>query len=78
VALLNDALLRAHKPALGFLNPFLYEIGYRGLNDITGGQSNGCQGYIPGAHWNATKGWDPTTGLGTPDFQKLKEIVLAL
>jgi len=27
---------------------------------------------------NATKGWDPVTGLGTPNFQKLKDIVLRL
>jgi len=24
----------------------------------------------------AAEGWDPVTGLGTPDFKKLKEIVL--
>jgi len=26
----------------------------------------------------ATKGWDAVTGLGTPDFGKLKDIVLGL
>ena len=52
--------------------------------DITGGQSVGCNGVngqtgapvngggvIPYATWNATKGWDPVTGLGVPDFQAL-------
>jgi tripeptidyl-peptidase-1 len=91
VGLLNDARLRAGKSTLGFLNPFLYSHGYKALNDITGGSSYGCGGIdpqsdaavngsliIPGAHWNATEGWDPVTGLGTPDFQKLKELVLSL
>lgn len=91
LGLLNDARLRAGKPALGFLNPFLYALGYKGLNDITGGQSDGCTGVnlqtgetvpgasvIPGAHWNATPGWDPVTGLGTPNFEKLRQIVLSI
>ncbi|KAJ5672829.1 hypothetical protein N7507_001956 [Penicillium longicatenatum] len=91
IGLLNDARLRAGKPALGFLNPFLYSEGYKALNDIVDGSSYGCTGtdpqsdeevsgalVIPGAHWNATKGWDPVTGLGTPDFEKLKKLVLSL
>ncbi|KAI2786276.1 Tripeptidyl-peptidase sed4 [Penicillium oxalicum] len=91
VGLLNDARLRAGKGPLGFLNPFLYSLGQKGLNDITGGSSYGCGGIdpqsdqpvsgslvIPGAHWNATEGWDPVTGLGTPDFQKLKDLVMWL
>jgi tripeptidyl-peptidase I len=91
VALLNDARLRAGKPSVGFLNPFLYSIGFQGLNDITTGQSIGCYGVnpqtgkavpgagiIPWATWNATPGWDPATGLGTPNFTKLKQIVLVL
>ena len=90
IALLNDARLSAGQPTLGFLNPFLYYLGYNGLNDITGGQSVGCNGIngqtgavvvgggiVPGAAWNATTGWDPVTGLGTPDFQELKKIVLS-
>jgi len=31
---------------------------------------------IPGAHWNATVGWDPATGFGTPNFGALKNMVL--
>lgn len=90
IALLNDARLRAGKPALGFLNIWLYQTGYKGLTDITGGGSVGCDGIdgqsgqpvagggiVPYASWNATKGWDPSTGLGVPDFEKLKSLVLA-
>jgi hypothetical protein len=42
VALLNDALLAAGKPPLGFLNPLLYGAGAEGLNDITQGNNPGC------------------------------------
>ncbi|MCJ1447868.1 MAG: hypothetical protein MMC23_008380 [Stictis urceolatum] len=89
VAQLNDALFRAGKKPLGFLNPFIYQYGVKGLTDITGGASVGCNGVngqtgqpvpgggiVPGAMWNATKGWDPSTGLGVPNFKKLKSIVL--
>lgn len=73
VALLNDVRLKAKLPPLGFLNPFLYSKGFQGLNDITIGNNAGCG--TPG--FNTSKGWDPVTGLGTPNFGKLKELVLS-
>ncbi|GJE84527.1 tripeptidyl peptidase A [Phanerochaete sordida] len=71
VALLNDARLRAGKPPLGFLNPLIYSL-KSGFNDITTGNNPGCgtQGF------NATKGWDPVTGLGTPNFGVLEKLVV--
>lgn len=93
VALLNDARFRAGKTsALGWLNPLVYRYGPQVLTDITGGYSIGCDGgntqsggaepegsgIVPGARWNATELWDPTTGYGTPDFQKLKTLVLGI
>jgi tripeptidyl-peptidase-1 len=71
VALLNDARFKAGKGPLGFLNPMLYSIGFEGLNDITSGHNSGCGT----TGFNATQGWDPVTGLGTPNFFKLKDIV---
>ncbi|EPQ61276.1 subtilisin-like protein [Gloeophyllum trabeum ATCC 11539] len=70
VALLNDGRLARGLPPLGFLNPVLYTKGLPGLTDITSGNNPGCgtQGF------NATYGWDPVTGLGTPNFGKLKQI----
>ncbi|KAI0391758.1 tripeptidyl-peptidase 1 precursor [Xylariaceae sp. FL0594] len=70
LSLVNDALLASGKRPLGFLNPWLYAIGYKGLNDITIGSAHGC-GY---AGFPAVKGWDPVTGLGTPDFPKLVKL----
>ena len=84
VALLNNARLAAGQSTLGFLNPWIYEQGYKGLNDIVKGGSNGCTGediysglpapFVPYASWNATEGWDPVTGYGTPDFEQLRHL----
>ncbi|KAJ6111462.1 Peptidase S8/S53 subtilisin/kexin/sedolisin [Penicillium sp. IBT 18751x] len=88
IALLNDARIEAGKPTMGFLNPWLYGDGLAGLNDIIYGGSTGCDGQsrfggsanggpvVPYASWNATTGWDPVTGLGTPNFETLKNIAL--
>jgi subtilase family serine protease len=54
---------------LGFLNPKLYAIGeqFNFFHDITFGSnaSNGLPGYL------ATRGWDLSTGWGTPDLGSL-------
>ena len=81
VALLNNARKAAGMSSLGFLNPWIYEQGYKGLTDIVAGGSRGCTGrsiysglrapLVPYASWNATEGWDPVTGYGTPDFKQL-------
>ncbi|KAI1786392.1 family S53 protease [Ganoderma leucocontextum] len=67
IALLNDQLIAVGKSPLGFLNPFLYSTGTSALNDITSGSNPGCNT----KGFPAKEGWDPVTGLGTPDFQKL-------
>ena len=86
IALLNAALLEAGKSPLGFLNPWIYSKGYKGLTDIVNGGSTGCTGTdiysglpapkVPFASWNATIGWDPVTGYGTPNFQKLLQLTM--
>ena len=62
IALVNDALIAAGKPPLGFLNPWLYAGGYKAFTDVTNGSSIGCgtEGFP------AVKGWDAVTGFGTP------------
>ncbi|KAJ6488738.1 family S53 protease [Mycena sanguinolenta] len=67
IALLNDRLVAAGKPPLGFLNPFLYTTGRAALNDITSGDNPGCNTN----GFPAVAGWDPVTGLGTPNFAAL-------
>jgi tripeptidyl-peptidase-1 len=87
IALLNAARLQSGQRPFGFLNPWLYTKGFKGLTDIVNGGSTGCTGidnysglptpYVPYASWNATAGWDPVTGLGTPDFGKLLKLATA-
>ena len=45
-----------------------------GFNDVINGTNPGC-GTLG---FNATKGWDPVTGLGTPNFPSLLSKWLAL
>ncbi|KAF2768362.1 tripeptidyl-peptidase 1 precursor [Teratosphaeria nubilosa] len=70
VALINDALIAAGKSPLGFMNPWLYKKGYKGLTDITSGSSYGCN--TDG--FPAQAGWDAVTGFGTPNFGELVEL----
>ncbi|KAH9054782.1 subtilisin-like protein [Lactarius vividus] len=72
ISLLNDYLITNGRPPLGFLNIRLYDDGFSGLNDITSGSNPGCgtDGF------SAVPGWDPVTGLGTPDFEKLQNIFM--
>ena len=62
LALVNDALLAAGKPVLGWLNPWLYKKGKAAFTDVTEGSSLGCNTTgLP-----AVEGWDAVTGFGTP------------
>ncbi|RMZ85330.1 hypothetical protein DV737_g786, partial [Chaetothyriales sp. CBS 132003] len=86
IANLNAIRVSFGLSPMGFLNPFLYGQGRVGLTDIPIGGSTGCQGFsdisglsgkfVAYAGWNATVGWDPVTGLGTPNFPKLAEASL--
>ena len=78
VALINDIRLRTKKPALGFLNPLLYSDKAKGVfHDVAdGSQSRGCSDgtwFEPG--WEVFAGWDAATGLGEPDFSKLRVLL---
>ncbi|KAI9691946.1 MAG: hypothetical protein M1820_009654 [Bogoriella megaspora] len=73
VTLLNEARLQAGKGPIGFLNPTFYAHP-EAFNDIVNGSNPGC--YTQG--FQAQPGWDPVTGLGTPNFETLKSIFLDL
>lgn len=71
VALINEARIQAGKKPMGFLNPFLYQ-NADCFTDVTLGTNAIGRGNGPIKYgFNATKGWDPATGLGTPKFEKL-------
>ncbi|OCH91088.1 subtilisin-like protein [Obba rivulosa] len=64
----NDARLSEGKGPIGFINPTIYSSAFNGaFNDITNGTNPGCgtNGFA------ARPGWDPITGLGTPNFPEL-------
>jgi tripeptidyl-peptidase-1 len=67
VALLNDALLAQGKPTLGFLNPWLYSVGFKGFVDVTEGSTKGCGT----SGFPAMTGWDAASGFGTPVSLKI-------
>ncbi|KAK4176196.1 peptidase S8/S53 domain-containing protein [Triangularia setosa] len=76
VGLLNAARYTQGLPSLGFLNPWLYN-NSDAFTDVVMGAGVGCRrrkDLKHGAYWNATAGWDPVTGLGTPKFGRLLEI----
>jgi len=80
VALLNDWRLNNGKAPLGFLNPVLYDMfasNPQSFNDITLGH-NACTAFGEDspccttpflAGYCAIPGWDPATGLGSPNYQ---------
>ncbi|KAH3962538.1 hypothetical protein HBH70_161370 [Parastagonospora nodorum] len=70
IALVNDALISAGKPTLGFLNPWLYKKGYKGFTDVLSGGNGGCNT----TGFAVTKGWDAVTGFGTPIFPELVKL----
>ncbi|KAF2170925.1 hypothetical protein M409DRAFT_18896 [Zasmidium cellare ATCC 36951] len=72
-ALINQARKDAGKSAVGFVNPVLYE-NPGVFHDITKGSNPGCN--TDG--FSAVQGWDPVTGLGTPNFPALERLFLSL
>ena len=75
ITLVNDARLAAGKKPIGFLNTIIYSTAFKaGFNDIVSGSNPGC-----GTKGFATAtGWDPVTGLGTPNMEKLMPLFVAL
>ncbi|KAI9743631.1 MAG: polynucleotide 3'-phosphatase [Claussenomyces sp. TS43310] len=73
INLINEKRLEAGKSTVGFLNPTLYQ-NPGAFKDITSGSNPGCgtEGF------SAVEGWDPVTGLGTPNFSKLLDVFMAL
>lgn len=76
ISRINEDRARIGKGPIGFINPTLYK--YRNtapiLKDITAGNNPGCgtKGF------EAVEGYDPVTGLGTPNFLALNALFLSL
>jgi tripeptidyl-peptidase-1 len=70
---LNEERALVGKGPIGFINPTLYR-NDDVLNDVVAGTNLGCgtEGF------KAVQGWDPSTGLGTPNYPKMKALFLSL
>jgi subtilase family serine protease len=81
ISLINDELLNRGKSPLGFLNYLLYEMANstdsnKIFHDITEGNNNCNRAYCCQYGFSAVSGWDPVTGLGTPNFNNMLEYTL--
>ncbi|KAJ7199962.1 peptidase S8/S53 domain-containing protein, partial [Mycena pura] len=75
IAAVNDARIAVGKGPVGFINPALYSPAFRGaFNDVTVGSNPECQTQ----GFPAAPGWDPVSGLGTPNFKEMKAAFLEL
>jgi tripeptidyl-peptidase I len=73
ISLINEQRKNVGKSTVGFINPVLYA-NPSALNDVVTGTNAGCSTN----GFSAVSGWDPVTGLGTPDYQRLLTIWNAL
>jgi len=80
ITLLNEIRLRNSQPVLGFLNPWIYQTAStnpEAFNDIVVGE-NGCSANPSNCcpySFSAAPGWDPVTGVGSPKFNVLKNLL---
>ncbi|OAA56409.1 Peptidase S8/S53, subtilisin/kexin/sedolisin [Cordyceps fumosorosea ARSEF 2679] len=77
VNLINEERIKAGKGPVGFVNPTLYKHEEMFHDVVKGGMYTGG-GVCNGKGFNATRGWDPTTGMGTPRFDKMMEVFMSL
>ena len=74
ITLINSERMHAGKGSVGFINPVLYG-NSDVLNDIVTGANRGC-GVDPA--FRAARGWDAVTGLGSPDYERLRSLFMSL
>lgn len=83
ISLVNAHRFSIGKGSLGWVNPALYELvrsGVMNVNDVNSGH-NHCTAFgsvCCAQGFQATKGWDPVTGLGTLDFTEFNRTFVAL
>lgn len=71
-ARLNGLRLAAGKPAMGFLNPFIYQ-NPTAFFDVKHGVNKDSSKY----GFTAVEGWDAATGFGTPNYVALADAAMA-
>ena len=81
---INEYRFKNGLTSLGWVNPRLYGMFDKGqesyFNDVISGYNYGCSGdgQDDEVGFYANKGWDPVTGVGTPKFTKMIDILVHL
>jgi tripeptidyl-peptidase I len=73
ITLINNERAKKGKKSVGFINPTIYQ-NTQAFNDIKKGGNRGCGT----SGFRAVTGWDPVTGLGTPNYEKLLKVFMEL
>ena len=80
--LINEERINAGKSPVGFVNPTLYQHPEM-FNDITvgnqdkgGPNGDGKPSACGNNGFSAVQGWDPVTGLGTPNYQAMLKVFM--
>lgn len=71
LTLVNEKRIEAGKGPIGFIHPIIYKHP-EAFNDITIGSNPGCNS----TGFPTAKGWDPVTGLGSPNFPVLMNVLM--
>ncbi|KAG9254213.1 peptidase S8/S53 domain-containing protein [Emericellopsis atlantica] len=74
VTKINNERLRSGKGPVGFINPTLYANKHV-FHDVTEGYNTGCG--VDEA-FRSAEGWDPVTGLGSPDYEALLDLFMSI
>mmetsp|Transcript_21927 Transcript_21927/g.21212 ORF Transcript_21927/g.21212 Transcript_21927/m.21212 type:complete len:770 (+) Transcript_21927:254-2563(+) len=81
-SLINAQRLAIGKPSLGFVSPALYDGHKNFVKDITSGFNNCPAGGVDAQcctqGFHATPGWDPPSGLGSPNFKAMSKYFMDL
>eukprot|EP01104_Vermistella_antarctica_P020740 TRINITY_DN900_c0_g1_i1.p1 TRINITY_DN900_c0_g1~~TRINITY_DN900_c0_g1_i1.p1 ORF type:complete len:577 (+),score=180.90 TRINITY_DN900_c0_g1_i1:23-1732(+) len=78
ISLLNGVRLSSGGASLGFLNPWLYQSAAKeptAFFDVVRGNNVVSCGTSEHLGFQCTAGWDPASGLGTPNYEVLKTLL---
>ncbi|CEJ86893.1 hypothetical protein VHEMI04238 [[Torrubiella] hemipterigena] len=76
--LINENRLAAGKKTIGFANPALYK-NTAMFTDVTiGGMAKDDSAACNGNSFDATPGWDPASGLGSPKYPEMSKYFMSL
>lgn len=76
ISLINTELVRKGKKPMGFLNPWIYANPQAFMDVVLGDDKIDRNGDPVPYGFNAVPGWDPPTGLGTPNYPAMLQAAM--